>query len=89
MKRRDTRRKTVVEIVTGKIVSVIIGYFANMLILPYFGISVDAHETFLFMSITFVSIAAVRSYFWRRLFNRMKYDQTGYSIIRKAVKFRI
>ena len=89
MKRKDTRSKTIVEILSGKVVSVIIGFFANALILPLFGISVDAYETFLTMSVIFVSIAAVRSYLWRRLFNRMKYNETGYSIIKRAVQNKI
>jgi len=86
MKRKDTRSKTIVEILSGKVVSVIIGFFANALILPLFGISVDAYETFLTMSVIFVSIAAVRSYLWRRLFNRMKYNETGYTILRKILE---
>lgn len=70
----DSRKKTILEILSGKVVSMVIGYFVNMLILPLFGIGNDEHGIFITMSIIFVSIAAVRSYVWRRLFNHLGPD---------------
>ena len=68
---KDSKRKTIIEVLSGKVVSFIVGYFVNMLVLPMVGVPYDSHETFLTISFLFVSIAAFRSYVWRRLFNRL------------------
>ena len=65
----DSKKKSLVEILSGKIVSFVIGYFANMVVLPLFGLPYDAHGAFLSLSALFVTIAAARSFLWRRLFN--------------------
>jgi len=67
----DSRKKSIVEIGTGKMVSFTVGYFINLLILPLFGIPQDSHGVFVTVSGIFVGIATVRSYLWRRLFNRL------------------
>ncbi len=65
----DSRKKTLIEIITGKVVSLIIGYFVNILVLPLIGVPDDAHGIFISLSALFVGIASIRSYLWRRLFN--------------------
>lgn len=65
----DSKKKTLVEVVSGKCISLVIGYFANMLVLPLIGVAQNEHGIFLSMSALFVGIAAVRSFVWRRLFN--------------------
>ena len=65
----DSKKKSCVEVFSGKIVSFIIGYFINMLVLPLFGIAQNEHAIFLTISAIFVGIATIRSYIWRRLFN--------------------
>ena len=67
----DSKKKSLVEIASGKLISLTIGYFANMLVLPLFGIPNDAYGVFLSMSALFVTIAGVRSFLWRRLFNHL------------------
>lgn len=68
---KDSKKKTIVEVLSGKIIRFVIGYFVNMLVLPMVGVPSDSHETFITISLLFVCIAAFRSYIWRRMFNRL------------------
>ena len=64
----DSKKKSIVEIVSGKFVSFIIGIFVNGLILTSFGLD-GGIALWSSLSAVFVLIAAVRSFLWRRLFN--------------------
>lgn len=48
----------------------LIGWGTNWLILPLFGFKVSASASFL-MTIIFTVISVVRSYAWRRVFNKL------------------
>ena len=64
----DSKKKSVVEIVSGKIVSFVIGIFINGIILTSFGMD-GGIVLWSSLSAVFVFIAAIRSFLWRRLFN--------------------
>ena len=66
----DSRKKSLVEVLTGKSVSFTIGLVANYLILSAFGIQSNL-ELVGTISGVMVLIACVRSYLWKRLFNRL------------------
>ncbi len=73
----DSRRKSLVEIGTGKCVSFAIGYFLNWGILSAYGIqgNVELYST---ISGVAVLIATFRSYLWRRMFNRLSiFEENG------------
>ena len=69
----DSRKKSIFEVITGKIVSFFLGIAINGLILTSFGIDGDI---FLWSSLSaiFVTVAAFRSFLWRRLFNHLGED---------------
>lgn len=69
----DSKKKSIVEIVTGKFVSFIIGIFINGIILTSFGLD-GGIVLWSSLSAVFVLIAAVRSFLWRRLFNYLGDD---------------
>jgi len=69
----DSRKKSIVEIVSGKIVSFVIGIFINGIILTSFGMD-GGIVLWSSLSAVFVLIATVRSYLWRRMFNRLGED---------------
>ncbi len=66
----DFRRKSLLEVLSGKSISFVIGIAANFLILSAFGIQSNL-ELVGTISGVMVLIACVRSYLWRRLFNRL------------------
>ena len=66
----DSRKKSIFEVVTGKIVSFFIGIAINGLILSSFGLD-GGILLWSSLSAIFVTIASIRSFFWRRLFNRL------------------
>ena len=65
----DSKKKSLVEVASGKFVSLIIGYFVNMIVLPLLGVAQNEYGVFLSMSALFVGIASIRSFMWRRLFS--------------------
>jgi len=69
----DSKKKSVVEIVSGKIVSFVIGILINGIILTSFGFD-GGIALWSSLSAVFVLIAAIRSFLWRRLFNRLGED---------------
>jgi len=75
----DSRKKTIVEVSSGKVVSFGIGYFLNYLILTAFGIEGNM-ELYASISAVMVLISTFRSYLWRRMFNRLNiFDENGLS----------
>ena len=66
----DSRKKSLVEVLSGKSISFVIGLVANFLILSAFGIESNL-ELVGTISGVMVLIACVRSYYWRRLWDRM------------------
>jgi len=69
----DSKKKSIVEIVSGKIVSFLIGILINGLILTSFGMD-GGIVLWSSLSAVFVVIASIRSYLWRRMFNRLGED---------------
>ena len=64
----DSNKKSLFEVATGKLVSFVIGVGINGVILTSFGIDGDL-ILWSSLSAIFVTISAVRSFLWRRLFN--------------------
>ena len=64
----DSKKKSLFEVVSGKLVSFVIGVGINGVILTGFGIDGDL-ILWSSLSAIFVTISAVRSFLWRRLFN--------------------
>jgi len=73
----DSRKKSLVEIGSGKCVSFTIGFFMNYVILTAYGIegNIEIYST---ISAVMVLIATFRSYLWRRMFNRLTiFEENG------------
>jgi len=73
----DSRKKTILEVCSGKLVSFTIGFFLNYLILTAYGIegNIEIYST---ISGVMVLIATFRSYLWRRMFNRIHvFEENG------------
>lgn len=69
----DSKKKTMVEVISGKIISFVIGIFINGLVFSIFQIDGDI-ILWSSLSAIFVLIAFVRSFLWRRLFNWLGED---------------
>jgi len=80
----DSRKKSLVEVLSGKSISFVIGIIANYLILSAFGIESNL-ELVGTISFVMVSIACVRSYIWRRAFNRIKIFEDKTIILKKEI----
>jgi len=73
----DSRKKTILEVCSGKLVSFVIGFYLNYLLFQAFGIqgNIEIYST---ISGVMVLIATFRSYFWRRLWNRVNvFEENG------------
>lgn len=67
----QTRLGSIIESWVNVLVGFAINWTANMLILPLFGFHIHADEAF-HLGLIFTVISVVRSYFLRRVFNKIR-----------------
>lgn len=68
---RQSRKASLIESVTHRLVGFIIMMFANWLVLPWFGFEVSFQQSALLTAI-FVGIATIHGYILRRLFENLR-----------------
>ena len=66
----QTRFDSVLEIITGYVVAFAIAMITTAVVLPKFGFNVSAKQNF-GITLIFTIISIIRSYIWRRIFNRI------------------
>ena len=65
--KKDSKLKSFVEAVFNIVIGFSINFFANMLILPIFGLHAST-ETYFMIGLIYTTISIARSYILRRLF---------------------
>ena len=66
----QSRRESIVEITLNIGSGFIIAWILTMLILPWFGFKAVTVKDGFWITMIFTVVSIVRSYIWRRLFNR-------------------
>lgn len=66
----QSKRQSLIEACVNILIGFWINYFANLLILPFFGIHIDLVDN-LFIGVIYTGISLVRGYFIRRYFNTL------------------
>lgn len=84
----DSKLKSLTEAFVNIIPGFIISYLSNLYILPYFaeGIMVSDFFTLFQISIWFTVISLIRSYVFRRLFERMGEHENFYTFTKRTMK---
>ena len=67
----QSKRMSIIEVLTNIGCGYIISVIANLLVLPLFGLNVTLGDS-ISIGIIFTVISIVRSYIFRRIFNRFK-----------------
>ena len=55
------------------------------LLLPAYGLTLNWHDTFVYTS-TFMIVSTVRSYIWRRIFNKQQLEKLPYEVLQINTK---
>ena len=66
----QSRKHSILETVLNTLSGFIISWIMTLLVLPLFGFNVTAGQGFT-ITVIYTIVSVVRSYFWRRLFNRL------------------
>ncbi len=74
-----------IEALANIVVGFTINFFANLIILPWFGFNITAGKAF-GIGLVFTAISLLRSYWLRRLFN--KYGGGGWVALWRTIKDR-
>ena len=90
----DTKKKTVVEVLFNITISFPIHYFANFLILPFYGDQIQnlgydlgaSALLYLEIGVWFTLVSLVRQFGIRRLFNRFGFNETGFYLLLQQIK---
>jgi len=83
----DSKLKSLTESVVNIIPGFGIAYFSNLFILPYYseGITNSDGITMFIIGVWYTVISIIRSYAFRRLFNRIGKNENFYTILKRGV----
>lgn len=83
----DSRLKSLTESLVNLVPGFGISYLSNLFILPHFSTGIAASDSFTMLQIGFwyTVISVVRSYLFRRLFERFGERENLYSLLRRGV----
>lgn len=84
----DTKLKSLTESIVNIIPGFAVAYLSNLYILPLFaeGIAVSDHFTMLQIGFWYTIISILRSYVFRRLFERLGEKENFYTLVRRIWK---
>ena len=84
----DTKLKSLTESLVNLIPGFGISYLSNIFILPHFaqGIAVNDSLTMLQIGFWYTVISVVRSYVFRRIFERFGEKENAYTLLRRVLK---
>ena len=84
----DSKLKSLTECIVNIIPGFGIAYFSNLFILPHYseGIANSDGITMLIIGVWYTAISIVRSYAFRRIFNRVGNNENFYTILKKGIE---
>lgn len=66
----QSRKHSILETLLNTLSGFIISWVMTLLVMPLFGFMVTAGQGFV-ITVIYTVVSVIRSYFWRRLFNRL------------------
>ena len=66
----QSRKHSIAETVLNTLSGFIISWVMTLIVLPWFGSNITAGQGFI-ITVIYTIVSVIRSYFWRRLFNRL------------------
>jgi len=81
----DSKLKSLTESIVNILPGFVIAYFSNLYILPLFAEGITASDPFTMLQIGFwyTIISVLRSYVFRRLFERLGENENFYTLVRR------
>ena len=66
----QSRKHSIIETILNTLSGFIISWVMTLMVLPWFGFNITAGQGFT-ITVIYTVVSVIRSYFWRRLFNRL------------------